>query len=157
MAITLKGSGQAIVQIVQTTTTTTFSNSSNTTPTDVISLSITPTSASNKIYVIQQMTVRVTDANSVGNHEAVGRSILYRDSTIIDICQYLTYVSSESRQQWLDVRGGHNFIDSPATTNAVTYKASIFSTNTAYVMYTLAPTFSTGTGITTLTLMEISG
>lgn len=157
MPITLRGSGQAIVQIVQATTTTTYTNSSASTATDVLSATITPTSASNKIYVMAQLNVRVTDSNSFGNHEAVGQTILYRGSTVIDVCNYLTYIGSEGRQQWLDSRGGHNYIDSPATTSAVTYKTAIFSQGTGYIMYTLAPTFGGGTGITTLTLMEISG
>ena len=157
MPVTIKGSGQTIVQIVKASNSTSFSNSTNSVPTDIVTASITPTSASNTILAIAQVPNRVTDSNSTGNHEAVGQSILYRNSTVIDVAQYLTYVGSESRQQWLDTKGGHYIIDAPATTSSVTYKVAICTNNTAYIMYVPQGSFGGVLGVTSLILMEISG
>lgn len=145
-----------VLQVIQVTNTTSYTNSSNTTPTDIISSTITPSSTSSRIYVVAQMSTRVQDANAAGNHEAIGQSILYRGSSVIDVCNYETYVSSEGRAQWLTVRGGHNFIDSPSTTNAVTYKVAIFSQGTGYAMYVPIGSNSGVTAQTGLILMEIA-
>lgn len=156
MPITLRGSGQVIVQIVQATTTTSFSNSSNDVPTDILSASITPTSSSNRIYICARIPIRISDANATGNHEAQGQTILYRNTTVIDNEFYGMYVQNETRPQNISVYAGHNFIDSPATTSSITYKIAINSTGTGYVISCPLGTFAGNTASIGLILMEIS-
>jgi hypothetical protein len=136
MPVTLRGSGQVPVQVIQTVKTDTYTQNSNTF-TDIpgLSVSITPTSASNKILVMVTLnTVAATGYNLIGR--------LMRDSTPIFIGDAASsrpraafqnfHTSSESTYTISE-----NFIDSPNTTSAVTYKFQIKSGVTAYVNRTI--------------------
>jgi hypothetical protein len=124
MAVTIRGSGQLVVQVVQTAKTDTFTTTSAM-PTFVdvtgVSATITPTSASNKILVTVTATVGATPAN---NGTAIN---LVRGSTSIAI--------GDTRGSTTRAFGGAVpnstisayslsvcFLDSPATTSATTYK-----------------------------------
>jgi hypothetical protein len=126
MAVTIRGSGQIVVQVVaaQITTATTVSIASAGTFYDIsgFTATITPVSASNKILVLCNI---VCGQNTTGGNRNYIR--LLRNSTAISIgdaagTRYLAtaelYVNdsngiTNSNVQWLD---------SPATTSAVTYK-----------------------------------
>jgi len=110
-----------VVQVVTTNKTDNFSTSSSTFV-DVtgVSVSITPTSASNKVMVIVQGIV--TDASG----GAGGRMNLLRGSTNI------AQSTGATNNQTLPIEQGQNgtpfsivFIDSPATTSATTYKIQV--------------------------------
>jgi hypothetical protein len=108
-------------QVVSTNKTDSFSTSS-TTFVDVtgVSVSITPTVNTSKVLVIFQSVV----GNTAGGSNSVARLNLLRDST--NIAQ-----STGTNIQTLGVNTGSNnagapssivFLDSPATTSAITYK-----------------------------------
>ena len=118
-----------VIQVVSATKTDTFSTSS-TSFTDVtgLSVSITPTSASSKIFITYSVNVG-WDANR-------GMQLrLMRDSTAICVGDAASDRSRSSNTTFAD--GGatfearwqwalnNNFLDSPTTTSATTYKIQI--------------------------------
>mgnify|MGYP001277805046 CR=1 FL=1 len=120
----------SVVQVKQTTKTDTFSTTSNS-ATDVtgLSVSITPTSSSNKILFSYDLSVGGGNGADV-NHGAI---LIVRDST--------TLHRGDARSN--RIRGTniinnaiagqmHGFsasiLDSPNTTSAVTYKIQVFQT-----------------------------
>lgn len=119
----------SIVQVLSTTKTDAFTSTS-TSPADItgLSVTITPTSTSNKIFVI----ATVSGASEVGQNDAYLR--LARDSTAIAVGD-----AAGSRQQATTtlnkIAGGSLFngpmfyLDSPSTTSAITYKVQIWKTS----------------------------
>ncbi len=151
---------KGIVQVVSTTKTDTFTTTS-TTFTDVtgLSVSITPTSASNKIFIL----VTLTGQGLTATASLQGR--LMRDSTAIAIGDT---AGSRARVSLgnLDAGGSSQlsspimFLDSPATTSAITYKIQILcnqTPNTVFVNRSSTDTDSVqfGRGISTITVMEV--
>jgi len=116
------GVGGKILQVVSTTKTDTFSTSS-TSYTDVtgLSASITPSSASSKILVI---------VNLLGSQDVNGNRIfmkLLRDSTSICIgdsagSRDRVSFGSSSYETVFMTTWSQNYLDSPSTTSATTYK-----------------------------------
>ena len=159
MAVTINGSGQVPVQVIQTVKTDVFTTSS-TSFVDVTGLSatITPKSASNKILVI----VSSYSSPNLGNYTIFGK--LVRGATDIAIgdargsttrCSFnSSYPNSSVATAW-----GTSFLDSPATTSATTYKvqAAAESGSTATVGGSSSSANSYNTSVpTVLTLMEIA-
>jgi hypothetical protein len=161
MAVTLNGSGQVPVRIVQTVKTDTFTTTSNTF-TDItgLSVNITPTSASNRILVMYSV---MTGASSSG-----GTNIrLVRNSTTIAIgdsagsrTQVTTSAFATNSNNQLDVQN-MNFLDSPATTSSTTYKLQIQSDNSSTQCVNRNVRDDNASyesrGVSTITVMEISG
>jgi hypothetical protein len=147
------GTGGKILQVVQATTNTPVTSNSATIV-DVLSASITPLSSSNKILVMSAFGYILDDAND-GFHETNGIAYLYRNSTLINAQNYLTYVSGESRSQGLRGYGGFSLVDSPSTTSSITYKISIASGDSAYTMTMPYGTFSGLNSICSLILLEV--
>jgi hypothetical protein len=150
-------STSAVVQVKSTAKTDTFSTAS-TTYTDItgLSVSITPTSASNKILVM-------FTAN-VANIGAYGRLQLVRGTTAIAVGD-AAGSRIQASSQFYDVGGGAQiinamtFLDSPATTSATTYKVQISTpSSTAYVNRSQDDTdANTRTRtISTITVMEVT-
>lgn len=157
MAVTIRGSGQLITQIVQTVKTDTFSTTS-TSLVDVtgLSVSITPTSSSNKILVMYQIT---------GNGSNLQFSQLVRNSTNIYVGDNASNRVGTSNGALanggeLSSSGTVIYLDSPATTSAVTYKIQIRTqTGTAYIGRSPTDTDSFVAGQRTpssITVMEIA-
>ena len=123
-----------IAQIVSTNLPTTFSSSA-TAYTDItgLSVSITPTLATSKILIICSF-------NAVLSGDISGHYRLMRDSTAINVgtaAGSRTQSSSShyiSTSQYLVSTFTWNFLDSPATTSATTYKVQGFvNTGTFYI------------------------
>lgn len=148
----------SVLQVVQTVKTNTFSTAS-TSLTDItgMSVSITPTSASNKILVCFDLghvdgsasiigIALLRDSTKIGSGAAAGSRILVSTGSIVN-----------------DNRGGPQsfmFLDSPNTTSSTTYKLQMFTHNaTAYVNRSTADTDSVQYFRTasTITVMEIAG
>jgi len=119
---TLPSSGK-VLQVVSTTKSDTFSSSS-TSLTDItgMSVSITPSSATSKVYVEFTLSVAAVQ----GSVSAV--ALLLRDSTPIargDAAGSRTRVTTPTTREY-DTAGMASavglFLDSPATTSAITYK-----------------------------------
>lgn len=149
-----------VLQVLQTNVTAT-TTSTSTTYADIsgITVSITPSSSSNKVLVIVNLSVAtdsannlgiqiVRDASTIGGGVAVGsRFATGRQS----------YVNDGSTMQSIT----EIYLDSPATTSATTYKVQ-WICNTAGTNYlnrsrtdTDAGTFARGSS--TITVMEVKG
>jgi hypothetical protein len=130
------GVAGSIVQVVSTTKTDTFSLASAT-MTDVtgLSLSITPKSASNKVFVMVNM-----KATSAVDQQLWSQ--LVRNSTAISVgdaagsrrqtssMQLLNYTDSNYNFNEISI----SYLDSPATTSATTYKMQVATASgTMYV------------------------
>ena len=155
---TVIGAG-AVLQVVTANKTDTFSTSS-TSFTDITSLSvsITPSSASNKILIMLYISSQGTPAVTVTQHRlvrgataiAVGDAASSRTqasaglySSVVDTTQQATIV----------------FLDSPATTSSTTYKCQMrVNGSTGYVNRTSSDTDNANNArtISTITVMEIA-
>lgn len=160
--VTMTGMGK-VLQVVSTTKTDTFSQSGTSTFADVtgLSVSITPSSASNKILIFASISSGVTATKTTAFR-------LVRDSTPIG-----GGTASGSRQsaigQAISNDNNHhenvaiNYLDSPSTTSATVYKIQMISqiSFTGYVNrsptdYDDAEAYSVRTS-STITAMEIAG
>jgi hypothetical protein len=119
---TLAPTASKVAQVLSTTLTTTFTTAS-TSWTDItgVSQAITPTLNTSKILVIVQLSASQT----VGVNQAAAR--LVRDSTAIDIgdtagsrTSALAQVRGPAADTPLTIPA--TYLDSPATTSAITYK-----------------------------------
>jgi len=141
-----------ILQVASTTKTDQFSTTSTSfVDATGLSVSITPTAATSKVFVIVTGLTRVSAAN-----QAI-RMNLVRDST--DIAQS---TGGSSLNQTIYIGGAVNarnytatLLDSPATTSATTYKLQVASTGGGATVY-LNETTATVGAISTITVMEVS-
>jgi len=152
-----------ILQVVSTTKTDTYSESlasgavsaSNITG---LTASITPASSSNKVLIFVQIT-----GGSSGDQIVAGQ--IFRDSTAIAIGDAASNRTSLSAFQHGDFQMSNismSFLDSPATTSAITYGFRIFNggavTRTMYVNRggTDSDLSYYGRSASTITVMEVS-
>ena len=150
-----------VLQVVSTAKTDTFTTTS-TSFVDVtgLSVAITPSSATSKIFI----SVMLTGQGASGTASLQGR--LMRDSTAIAIGDA---AGSRARVSVGNLDAGSSsqdvtsimFLDSPATTASTTYKIQILcnqSPQTVFVNRSSADTDSAqiSRGISTITVMEIS-
>ena len=160
LALTSQITSAGVIQVKSTAKTDSFSTGASS-YTDItgLSVSITPTSASNKILVMMTLTC--------GNDTAtVFMPVrLMRDSTAIDIGN-----AAGSRTQASGGSGRVNdvsdtyslnaiFLDSPGTTSAITYKVQIFANSgTSFVGSNglNADNPATGRYPSTITVMEVT-
>lgn len=153
----------AVVQVVSTAKTDAFSSSSKSFV-DItgMSVTITPTSASNKVMVFYD----VQCGQSSGNTGVMFK--LVRNSTDIvgDSNGSMIRSTSAATDIGADVNGSAHasftYLDSPATTSAVTYKlqmyCQIFGNGiTSYINRGGQNTDYNGTYVSTITVMEIAG
>jgi hypothetical protein len=164
MPVTIRGSGQVPVQVIQTVKTDLFSTTSG--PfVDVPgwSATITPTSSSNRILVMAS-----AYANSPGT-SAYG--VLVRNSSLIFLgdAAGANQPRASFGQAWGGGDGGGstagalwslNFLDSPATTSATTYKIQVSSAGTTLWIngsYGVADASFSQRMPASMILMEISG
>jgi hypothetical protein len=147
---------------VQSTTKTDIQTITSATYTDItgLSVSITPASTSNKVLVSANITAyAVTNATQ-------GFIRLVRNSTAIGVgdaagsrVQATTPVGFTNAYQSLST--GFNFLDSPSTTSATTYKLQIRDENGQAVYINRSQNdndlYNGGRYISTITVMEIAG
>jgi hypothetical protein len=136
----------SILQVVQGTSTTPVITTSTTYITTGISVSITPTSASSRILLMSTACFRKSNSVNLGPSIAI-----FKDSTNIYtgvLNQFYAIVSSGEISSVVTL----NYVDSPATTSAITYSLQ-FKTLTASNSVVSLPDNETGTIIA----MEIAG
>jgi len=152
------------LQVVSTTKTDTWSASlPNWADITGMSLSITPSSASNKIFITLNLAFMVTDGASHGYR-------LVRNSTPIAIADaagsrplFSGMVQDGNINTSFILSSGTTYLDSPATTSAITYKLQAFATYAAsmfYVNYSAADRNASqydGRTVSSITAMEIKG
>lgn len=158
----------SVLQVVSTTKTDTFSTAS-TSFVDVtgLSVSITPKSSTSKILVLFNV---YTSANQNVSSAALR---LVRDSTAIDIgdaagsrprVSGIFYSGDTSVGTQASIgAASNNFLDSPATTSALTYKIQMLSASGSITMYVNrtssdrdTTTYDARTA-SSITVMEIAG
>ena len=154
------GVGGKVLQVVSTTKTDTFATNPSSAWIDVtgLSVSITPSSASNKILI--QISISGNGKNAIN----VAHFKLLRNSTDI----YLGDASSSRTRAFADAidsdanyseSNNGLFLDSPSTTSAITYKIQTYSNGTVYVNRTSNDTNDPNISRTasTILVMEIAG
>ena len=150
----------SVIQVVSTTKTDTFSTTS-TSYADItgLSVSITPSSATSKIYVVAQVTGGGTPGTNNTNFRLV------RDSTAICIGTSGGGSRIQSTTSATPPDGNAlqsliiSFLDSPATTSATTYKIQqIVPSGTGYVNRTSSDLDASyiARATSTITVMEIA-
>jgi hypothetical protein len=137
-----------IKQIVTGSYNTQVTSTSDTLEDTGLSLSITPTSASSKIFVVIAQSFGWLWGNAA---QSGAVAALFRNSTKINSDVTMTYanlsgVSSDFR---ITSRTGFWYVDSPATTSAVTYKTQFSKRNSG------ATAYANRDGESYITLMEI--
>jgi len=154
----LSGAGK-VLQVVSTVKTDTFATDPGSTFIDItgLSVSITPSSASNKILI----QISISGAGLVGTNIAHFR--LVRDSTAIYLGDaagnrtrgFATAIDSDANSQ--EHMSGV-FLDSPASTSALTYKIQTYSNGTVCVNRSSNDTNDGNRSRTasTITVMEIA-
>ena len=143
------GVGGKVLQVVTGTTSTKVESSSSTYVDTGLSVTITPSSASNKILIV------CTQAECFKSNQNSSNGIdirLLRDATeILDVVDrgLLTSTSIE-----LISNISFNHLDSPSTTSAITYKTQFHNFTS---VLRVAVQQQNGRGVSTITAMEIAG
>ena len=147
-----------ILQVVQTAKTDTFTSSSSSF-TDItgLSVAITPSSTSNKVMVI----VHTNTSTGSGNNALLR---LLRGSTVIAAgdsagSRPLVFAQTRVNDSNASLASSVNFLDSPNTTSATTYKVQMMSqSGTVGINRTNADSDSSviGRSISSITAMEVS-
>lgn len=164
---TTQAGAAVILQVVQAVKTDTFATTPGAVWANVsgLSVSITPISSSNKILIIVDM--KAAGTTSVSEV----RSRLLRDSTAIYIGDAASnrprglsqmYVGDQASGSYYLGQIGGTFLDSPATTSAITYKMQIggdSDATTVYVNRTQSDrdtTYYDTRGVSSITVMEVA-
>lgn len=143
---TTQASAGVVLQVVQATTTTYTTASSTSYVDTTLTASITPKFSTSKILIMVNQAIGTSGSGNVGNIKLV------RNSTDIQTWGFGIFYTGSS-----DLYGysSNNYLDSPATTSAVTYKTQFNrqgGTGTTRVQYSDA----NGNQVSTITLMEIA-
>ena len=156
-----------IVQVVQTVKTDAFSVL-NTTSTDItgMNVTITPASSNSKVLILVELAVG-DDGNGYSGFKLIRGSTTIGQSTALDSANVSNTqdtafgFGSESSQATYKLNNtSFNFLDTPSTTSATTYKLNIITweSKTFYLNrpYSLGNARYTMSGTSTITAMEIS-
>jgi hypothetical protein len=164
MSVTIRGSGQVPIQVVQTIKTDTFSTSSTSFTTITgLTATITPTSSLNKILVIVQ--VAYSGGNTNANHFKIigGNTASYIGNANGSETQGVFGGYWNTNQTGILVSGNITYLDSPATTSATTYSVQTCKgssgANPSQVNYAIGESANSDyiRGASSITVMEISG
>jgi len=155
------GTGGKVLQVVQTTKTNTFSTSSSTAVNITgLSVSITPSSASNKILIL----CSVNTNNAVGYnrvHLAItgGNASTYKgDASGSGQRISMTTTARNTTDSHFQIPATLVYLDSPSTTSATTYQVTAFTDGGTVNINTVSSVdANTGLGASTITVMEIAG
>ena len=143
-----------ILQVVSTTKVDQFSTSS-TSMVDVtgVSVSITPTSTSSKVFVTVTGVTGISLNNQIVCFDLVRDSTAIAQSTGAGTSNQTTMHFPASAVTAIDF--GIEYLDSPATTSATTYKLQMRATSGTAVVGRLGSATTFG-AVTTITAMEVS-
>lgn len=146
-AVTYAG---AVLQVVQGTTSTGASTSSGTFIDTNLTATITPTSASSKILILVSQTDCYRGNSNFAINTAIGLKLVRNGSDVIKFAESAMYMFSTSVSNNINI--DFSYLDSPATTSALTYKTQFNQAgNTGSV------SVQTNGGTTsTIVLMEIA-
>jgi hypothetical protein len=125
--VAVGGSSGAVVQVKSFTTSTTTTITSATFASTALTLSITPTSASNKILVFGQLpSFFYQNVGTSGNYNGVGLRIVRGATNIFtsepgEAFNYDNFDEAASGNMFIGAPVAYSYLDSPATTSATTY------------------------------------
>jgi len=136
--------GGKVLQVVSATTTTSTASSSATFADTTLTATITPTSATSRILVLASLTYR-KDVADVGNR--VDFKLLRGATDLMGTLFNLGFTNSALTVQ---AQMAINFLDSPATAAATTYKVQFANANA-----TASVTVQINSNRSTIILMEI--
>ncbi len=121
------GGGGGIVQVKLTTSINGGSQYSTGSGTYVdvtgYNCSITPTSATSKILVTLNPIFLLN--NGSGTSQKVALKLLRDSTALLDQNDFCTYQVGNGQADYLGIPGYFQYLDSPSTTNAITYKVQI--------------------------------
>jgi hypothetical protein len=141
------GGGGKVLQVIQATTVTEVSNSTNTYTDTGLTATITPSSATSTVLVlVSQNGCSKTSANS---DNAIQLRLLRGATNIIDFATFGLLTNSALRLNGTSF--SVDYLDSPATTSATTYKTQFNCQNNSAAVLVQ----SVGTPRSTITLLEI--
>ena len=138
----------AVLQVVSASYSTEVTSTTSTLLDTGLSASITPTSATSKIYVMVTHPQNFKSATT--GSESIRFRILRNSTSIFSAAEYLGYVGAVQQNYFT---AAFNYLDSPATTSTTTYKTQFcnnFGSPNGSVSVQSANTTST------ITLMEIA-
>ena len=141
----------SIIQVVQTTGTTQTTVTSTGTWTDVVpTATITPKFSSSKIFVKHS-----AGGFGYGTSSSYGMRIVRGSTTIASRARHA--YSSVNESKYLPIPWEMDFLDSPSTTSATTYKIQILLEKSGNLRHSSNDNdISPSTSIATTTLMEVA-
>ena len=153
----LQSSAGKVLQVVQAVKTDTFSTSSSTLA-DItgLSVTITPSSSSNKILVLVDLHIGYNVYAGIV-HLLRGATKIYAGDGGLNRCGlYSNIYQTDGLPQYSMIPVTGTFLDSPATTSALTYKIQMLtsSSTTVYINRRNVDTYFGAS--CTLTVMEIA-
>jgi hypothetical protein len=156
MSVSLYGSGQTVIQVVQGSSSTQTSTTSTSFVATGLTATITPQSTTSKIFVMFNGILCPAD----GNGGALSIAIYRNGSNIFGDTANSgdgTMVGSDNPLN-MSLRLSMNYLDSPSTTSATTYTLYLAaSSGLGFSGSTTAYLNHNGASTSTLTLFEISG
>ena len=155
-------SGGGIVQVVHAATDEHFTSTSIT-PTTIISATITPTSASNKILIQYTAAVSYDAGGAHSNICILKNGAKIASSNNSNITSGEQFRSNKTSYDDGGATSGNtmnslsgSFLDSPATTSAITYGVGGFSNNTNTSAYNRRVSDAQYGQVTEILIMEVS-
>lgn len=152
----------SVLQVVQATKTDTFStNSTSFTDITGLSVSITPSNANNKILVSFQITCGIYGDIAHGYVNLVRNSTNIFSADSAGSRTPATKVFNFSQQDGTMHTHAAEYLDSPSSTSAITYKLQLKSSNTSQVHINRSGRDNDGSGydgraVSSITVMEIA-
>ena len=146
------GGGGKVLQVVQGTSTTYTSTTSTSFVDTGLSATITPTLSTSKILVLVTQQGCGRTSTTAGGYMWV--KLLRNSTDIMPISDVLAYTgSSLTMENYVNVAA--NYLDSPATTSAITYKTQIRSSTSGLQVVSNFYYSASANNTSTITLMEI--
>lgn len=140
-----------VIQVVSANTATTVSTTSTTLADTTLTATITPKFSTSKILVVIDHCGCRVQPSGVANRGAI---VLLRNSTqILSLDTLIGFTATTNNNAIGSV--SCNYLDSPATTSATTYKTQ-FALDSGGGTFYVQNTGSTGNSTSTITLMEIA-
>lgn len=158
MPVTINGSGQLPVRVIQAVKTDTQSTAS-TSYVDVtgLSVTITPSSSSNRILIIFDIKLGANDTEYAYTRLVRNSTSIYSNSTYDNTStNYVTSGDAEGR--YSTYQNGGVFLDNPSTTSAITYTVQFRCARgeSAYINRSQNFDSEARGGASSITVMEIS-
>jgi len=156
MSVSLYGSGNTILQVVQATTTTSTNTNSTSFVDTALSATITPLSTTSKILVMVQGNIWMFTGASGYNCYAVINAV--RNGTQVTAQSLSEDCQNAPNGPTMNMPVSITYLDSPATTSALTYKVQIkLAINNYSNQITFLRNDNSANPIGTITLLEVSG